>query len=112
MSILSRIWGHLSRFREVYGHLPLALLFIFLFSMIVRVLTGRPALDNISDLTGVGENFLKLILGVVIAGFVKGHLLTDLTDSETKTLPLGRVILDSVETLILLCASWFFLFWH
>lgn len=112
MNLLTRFWGHIVRFREVYGQLPLALLFIFLFSIMVRILTGRPALDNISDLTGVGENFLKLILGVVITGFVKGHLLTDLTDAETKTLPLGRVILDSVETLVLLCVSWFFLFWH
>lgn len=111
-SLLSRIWPHIKRFREAYGYLPLALLSLFLFSAVVRLSLGHKPLDDISDLTGVSENFIKIILAIVATGFVKGHLLTDLTDEETKQLPKWRVILDSSETLILLCVFVFAFFWR
>ncbi len=112
MKILSAIWNHIKKFREAYGFLPLSLVLIVVYSILIRLLTGRPPLDNISDLTGVGENFVKIILAIVATGFVKGHILTDLSNEETKTFPLGRVILDSVETLVVLCVFVFALFWR
>lgn len=112
MKNLTQIWDHLKKFREVYAHLPLAFIFLFAFAIVIHLLTGRAPEDNLVDFMGMGENFIKIILAVVATGFVKGHILTDLTDEETKSLPLGRVILDSVETLVLLCLFVFALFWR
>ena len=105
MRILKYLKNHALKYKEIYINPLLSIAIIFLVIGLYYFLTSRKPITDVEGLVGATVNFFYLTLACIFIKFSKRHIFCDLTDEETKKLPRWRVILDSVETIILLFVS-------
>jgi hypothetical protein len=119
MKILAWLKAHASRHRELYLWVPLALALLVGAIHFVQGLSGRAVVDDPGAIVGWLYNAIAAVLVVTLAGQTKPHLFDDIDTSEllnrffspesafkgpaAALLILGRILIDSCETVFLLC---------
>ncbi len=99
--IINALIKHLSYWRESYVFFPAVVGLLYLVIASVHYYTGQPIQQDPNNLIGGFYNFIFAALAVIATGATKPHLYDDI-DTKTPNTPLGRCILDSLETTFLL----------
>jgi len=96
-----KVWEHVSFWRESYILFPITIGLLLAALYSINWITGRPILDSPDVLVGLLYNCIGAVFVLMLTGFTKPLLFDDLDTTNLKT-PLGRCILDSLETVFLL----------
>jgi hypothetical protein len=100
-NLINKIWGSICYWRESAVLFPASIILLLGGIYGINLLTGRPILDSPDVLVGLLYNCVGVVFVIMLTGFTKPLLFDDIDTTNPKT-PLGRCILDSLETVFLL----------